>query len=36
LKVSYAFADSIKQIHPIAGAAKWYQANKTLVDGWFN
>jgi glycine betaine/proline transport system substrate-binding protein len=32
----YGLMDNIDKEGEEAGAAKWYQANKTLVDGWFN
>jgi glycine betaine/proline transport system substrate-binding protein len=32
----YGLMDDIDKESEEAGAAKWYQANKTLVDGWFN
>jgi hypothetical protein len=28
--------DNIDKEGEEAGAAKWYQANKVLVEGWFN
>jgi glycine betaine/proline transport system substrate-binding protein len=32
----YGLMDNIDKEGEEAGAAQWYQANKTLVDGWFN